>query len=81
MAQIKAVRPAKPAHIRAQDVYVMALKLLARHGPAAAEVAAFAEAEHGVRGDRHRKAAWRAVESTVTDMLLRRLPVTGMTLH
>ncbi len=81
MAQTRAIRAARSAHIRAHDVYGMALKLLAQHGPAAVDIAAFAEAEHDIRGDRQRKAAWRAVESTVSDMLSRRLPTSGIIIH
>ena len=81
MAQIRPVRAAKSAHIRAHDVYAMAVRLLAKHGPAARDIAAFSEAEHDIRGDFQRRAAWRAVESTVSDMLSRRLPTSGITIH
>lgn len=81
MAQSKAVRAVRSSRIRAHDVYGMAVKLLARHGPAARDLAAFAEAEHDIRGDQQRRAAWRAVESTVSDMLSRRLDVSGITIH
>lgn len=81
MAQFRAVRAVRPSQIKAQDVYSMAVRLLARHGPAALEIAAFSEAEHEILGDSMRRAAWRAVESTLADMLSRRLCVSGLTIH
>lgn len=81
MAHFRAIRVAQARPIRAHDVYGMAVKLLAKHGPAAADIAAFAEAEHDILGDPQRRAAWRAVESTVWDMLSRRMSTTGLTIH
>lgn len=81
MAQFRAVRAVRPSQIKAQDVYGMAVKLLARHGPAAVEIANFSEAEHKILGDSMRRAAWGAVASTVADMLSRRLPISGLTIH
>lgn len=81
MAHYRAIRRAQVRQIRAQDVYCMAVKLLARHGKSALDIAAFAEAEHDIMGDPQRRAAWRAVESTLSDMLSRRLPTSGLTIH
>lgn len=81
MTQIRANRPVRSARIRVQDVHGMALRLVARHGSAATEVAAFSRAEHEIRGDRVRMAAWHAVESTVADMLSRRLSTDAITVH
>jgi hypothetical protein len=74
-------RTQKPAQIKAGDVYLMAVKLLARHGSAACDVAAFSEKEHALRGDTMREAAWKAVHSTLADMLANRLPLDGVRIH
>ncbi len=81
MAHFKTGNTAAAAKIRAGDVYQMSVRLLARHGPAACDVAAFAKVEQSIRGDAERSAAWKAVESTVGDMIARRLGVTGITIH
>ena len=81
MGQSKPIQTTQAPQIRAHDVYGMALKLIARHGPAAAEIADFTMVEHELLGDAARCEAWRAVGSTVSDMLSRRLPTSGITIQ
>lgn len=73
--------PGKPIEIKAGDVYLMAVRLLARHGSAASDVAAFSEREHALRGDAERHAAWAAVRSTLADFMAHRLSVDGIRIH
>ena len=73
--------PIRPAAIKARDVYLMAVKLLAKHGAAACDVASFTEKEHAIRGDSVHRDAWTAVRSTLDDMLANRLAVDGMSIH
>lgn len=81
MAHFGAKTVARPVQIGATDVYLMAVRLLARHGSAAQDVAAFTEMEHAMCGDATRREAWRGVRSTLDDMLARRLSVTGIRIH
>jgi len=81
MAQYRPIQTAQVPQIRAQDVYGMAVKLLARHGPVAVDIADFTMFEHELLGDTVRREAWRAVGSTVSDMLSRRLPTSGITIQ
>jgi len=81
MAQSRPIQQTKVPQIRAHDVYGMALKLLAKHGPVAVDIADFTMVEHELQGDTVRGEAWRAVGSTVSDMLSRRLSTSGITIQ
>jgi len=81
MAHFRTRPTPQSPQIKAADVYRMSVRLLARHGSLASDVAAFAAAEHASRGDRMRRDAWHAVGSTVDDMIAKRLDVSGFTVH
>ncbi len=81
MAQNGAQATGKPSKIQTRDVYSMAVRLLAKHGKAAHDVAAFTETEHALRGDKVRTHAWHAVKSTLNDMIEHQLSVDGLRIH